>query len=162
MEVDLSVNGNHYGWGYQDGYEGHTNWFSRIPDEQRDVYPDNFPGAVSEPGADFGDAYINDPLTADEFIDLTGYGYTGQYGYDLHTLYLDAGPAGRSYTIEPYQGNGYLAFYNGEIRVGNDAGNDVIACKIYVSGNLPISGNKLLISGSITGDNPGRCHAQCR
>ena len=148
------VNGNHYGWGYQDAPEGHSNWFSNIPDEIRDQYPDNFPDGGNI-------ANIDDALSADEFIDLYTQNSSEQgdspraVDFELSRLVLDAGTLGRSYTIEQYQGGGFLGFYRGgTIQVGNDAGNDVIACPIGLTDSLHIMGNRLLISGPISIDNP--------
>jgi autotransporter-associated beta strand protein len=147
------VGGNHYGWGDSDG-DGHSNWTSKGIDL---AYP--YPAADDL-------AFVTDALTIDEFIDLytVDSGRTYADSYDLESLTLDAGPYGRRYTIEQYNGGGQLEFgptfaggsSDSSIIVRNDAGNDVIACPVdIISGSLTVIGNKLLISGQVSGSNPG-------
>lgn len=146
--------GNHYAWGYED-----SNYNSNWVNPQYHGLQINFPYA--------GDlALITQPLTADEFIDLytvlppisggDGFPIVEPGDYTLDLLSLDAGPAGNSYTIEQYAGQGSLLFEAAsQIIVGNDAGRDVIACPVEVLGALRVSGNALLMSGPIIGGNPG-------
>ena len=143
------VGGNHYYWGYEVSAGGNSNWTSQATTAP----PHNYPH-------DAGDgAYIVDPLSVDEFIDLAANLGVGP-DFSLSQLILNAGPLGRSYTIEQYAGAGSLSFYGAgsfpcSITVGNDAGNDVIACPIDVLSPLTVTGNKLLISGPVYGFNPG-------
>jgi fibronectin-binding autotransporter adhesin len=150
------IGGNHYEWGYETDYHDKSNWTSGVTDWPQYNFPGN--GTLNFGVAD--NANITDHLSADEFIDLAtevkGKESPHYDFYELDNLLLDAGPLGHSYTIEQYNGGGALTFVSGgHITVGNDAGNDVIACPIDLSSPLTVSGNKLLISGSISGINPG-------
>ncbi len=152
--VYADVNGE-YGWGYvndPDFGATTTNWIG--PGNR--LYPNEATDVVNITTPTNG-------LTI-KLYSQTNRGSIAPLDVTLGVLNLNAGPNGY-YHIDPYPDpTGALvdldfldnlnnSFGQAQINIlGNDAGNDVISCVVEIANSLDITGGKLLISGTVAGN----------